>query len=577
MTAVDWMCLAGYLAILIAIGTLQKKKAAGGVEDYFVSGRRLPWYLAGTSMIAASFASDTPLLVSGLVRSRGIWGNWQWWGFATSTLLAVFFFARLWRRTGVVTDVELTELRYSGKSAATLRGFKAVYWGVLFNCFATGAWSLVGMTKVLGAMTGIDSRTAILLSAVLGGAYAIVSGLWGIVATDAFQFVMAVGGAVTVAILAVHAAGGMGAVLAASAMPPSRLDILPTGDSGALAYCLPFLLIQWWAWKNTDGSGVLIQRMNACKNESEAVKATLWYSIGHYALRTWPWIIAGLATLVLVPNSALPIVNGMPDPEAAYPILLRTVVPAGLRGLILAWFFAEFMSAMAQAMNWGGSVLVTDLYKRFIRPASLPAHDLRVARLATLVIMAGAILTAFLSPSITKSFDFVLKATSAIGVVYILRWVWWRVNAWSEMSALVMGPLMTFWLTGKILPALGYATDNPVAGILVTVGGGIFVVLIVTFLTSPDDETRLMEFYRRVRPPGPGWRRIARLCPETKSDLPLGRIFALWIAGTAMVYSLMGGVGMTLLGRPGGWPLLAAGTMLLLLILRHLRNADSHP
>ncbi|MBI3096831.1 MAG: Na+:solute symporter [Planctomycetes bacterium] len=419
MTPLDWTVLLVYFALLLGIGLLPSRKASAGAEDYFVSGRTLPWWMAGTSLIAASFASDTPLLVSGLVRSKGLWGNWLWWGFGISAVLTVFLFAPLWRSARVVTDVELTELRYSGDGAAVLRGVKSFYWGVLFNCFTAGAWAVTGLVKVTAALTGLGKTDSILLCA-------------GVVAWHA-----------------VDAAGGLDAVTAT--LPAGHLQILPLEGIG-FEYCLPFLAIQWWAWKNTDGSGVMVQRWASCRDERHAMGATLWYAVVHYGLRCWPWVLVGLASIVLVPASDLPrLANGSPDHEAAYPIVMARVIPAGLRGAVVAWFFAEFMSSIAQSMNWGGSLLVNDYYRRFLRPEASAGHYVNAGRVASMLVMGGAVATAFLTESIAKAFEYVITGTAAIGVVAILRWLWWRVNAWAEISAMILSPLMTFVLRDPIL------------------------------------------------------------------------------------------------------------------------------
>jgi len=543
--AFDWGVLASYLGVLLAVGLWQKRRAKG-VDDYFVSGRKLSWWVAGTSMIAASFASDTPLLVSGLVRSKGVWGNWQWWGLGISTVLTVFFFARLWRRARVITEAELAEIRYSGKSAAILRGGRAIWFGVLYNCFAAGAWSVAGLAKVLGAVTGIDRPIAILACASIGAVYAVASGLWGLVATDCVQFVVALLGSVMVAWFALSAAGGLGAVVAS--VPEEKLAIVPLEGPG-LEFLLPFVLVQWWAWKNTDGGGVLVQRMAACRDERHAVWATLWFNVAHYAIRSWPWILVGLASIALVPDAALPrLASGAPDHESAYAQVIVRCVPIGLRGLVIAWFVAEFMSAITQAMNWGGSMLVNDVYRRFLRPHASERHTLAVSRALTVVIMAGAVLTAFLSDDIARSFNYVLQGTAAVGVVSALRWLWWRVNAWSEMGAMVASPVFTFLFARPIVSALGLP-DSPMSSLLVVVLGSTAVVLAVTFLTPADDPARLEEFYRRVRPPGPGWRRVAARCAGVRPDSGLGLVAAQWAAGVVLVFSAMIGLGSLLLGN----------------------------
>lgn len=548
MVLADWIALAIYFAVLLGIGLWPRRRGSGDVEDYFVSGRRLSWWLAGTSMIAASFASDTPLLVSGLVRSKGLWGNWLWWGFGISAVLTVFLFAPMWRAAAVVTDAELTELRYSGRAAAALRGVKAVYWGVLYNCLSAGAWSVSGLAKVAGVVTGLERGQTIVLCAIVGTLYAVVSGLWGLVLTDALQFVMAVTGGLLVAGYAVHAAGGLAATT--SALTPGQAELLPLSGPG-LEYLLPFLLVQWWAWKNTDGSGVLIQRMAACKDERHAMGASLWFALVHYGLRCWPWALVGAASLVLVPASELPVLaNGQPDAESAYAIVMTRVLPAGLRGLVLAWFFAEFMSAVAQAMNWGSSLLVNDLYRRFLRPRATEAEAMRVARLGSVLVMLGAVATAFVSDNIAAAFGAIVSGTAAIGVVTALRWLWWRVNAWAEIVAMVLSPLWTFVLADPVLRWLGVASTPMSRALCIVIGGAVPAVL-ASLLTQPDDPARLEAFYRRVRPPGPGWAPISRRCPEIQPSISLGRVGLSWLLGLGLVYGTMFAIGEGLFGTSG--------------------------
>ncbi len=567
MTTLDWWVVGGYFAVLLGVGLLPSRKGSGSTEDFIVSGRRLPWWIAGTSLIAASFASDTPLLVSGLTRSLGVWGNWQWWGVGISTVLAVFLFAPMWRRTGVLTDVELTELRYSGDGAAALRGTKAVYWGLLFNCYTTGAFGLVGLVKVMGATGGMDRGYALWLCAGLGMAYAIVSGLWGLVLTDMFQFSVAIFGGIALAVYSVDSAGGLDATLAA--VPSDRLAIMPSGDH-ELAYVLPFLLVQWWAWKNTDGSGVMVQRWVSCRNERHATGATLWYAIVHYGLRCWPWIIVGLASVAVVADAELPLVDGKPDAEAAYAVMIRKVLPAGLRGLIVAWFFAEFMGSIAQAMSWGGAILTNDVYRRFLAPKDGKGRDLLVARSAGVLVMFGAVAAAYMSTSITEAFKYVLQLTAAIGVVNMLRWLWWRINAWAEVTAMVMSPLFVFWLAEPCMKFLQVPTTG-MSRMLTIIIGGTVPAIVVSLLTRPDGLNRLIPFYKRVRPPRAGWGPCAILCAEVASFVSVPRLLLQWTLGLAFVYGTLWGVGGLVLkqgdaARWGGAAALAGGLGLLAML-----------
>lgn len=563
MTGLDWTVIGLYGAVLLGIGLFQSRKAKGGVDDYFVSGRRLRWWAAGTSMIAASFASDTPLLVSSLVREKGVWGNWAWWSLGISAVLTAFFFARLWRRSEVITEAELTEVRYSGRAAAALRGFKAVYWGLLWNSWVAGALGVAGLVTVATVVMGIEKAPAILLCAALGGAYAAAAGLWGVVTADVLQFLLAIAGSIGLAVCAVGAAGGMGAI---AALPADRTTFLPLEGEG-LTYCLSFLLVQWWAWKNTDGGGMLVQRMAACRDEREAAFATLWYCVGHYALRCWPWVLVALASLVVLPNAG---------PQEAYALMIRDHLPAGLRGLVVGWFFAEFMASIAGAMNWGGSLLVNDLYRRFVRREAAPSHYLAVSRGFTVLVVFGAMAAAFLDTSLSKAFDVILKVTAAVGIVLGARWLWWRVNAWSEISAMIASPLMVFgvipWLKG---PENRHWNPNSMEELAVIIAGSLIPVALITFLTPPADDATLERFYRKVRPPGPGWRRIAARCPGVEPSMSLLRIAGLWLTGTAMVYALMIGLGSVLLGRMAGLGGLALGALLLGLVIHQVRRWEA--
>lgn len=566
MTALDVWVAALYGAFLVALGLLQRRRGRGSVEDYFVSGRKLRWWAAGTSMIAASFASDTPLLVCALVRSKGIWGNWQWWGLGVSTILTVFLFAPLWRRSGVLTEAELTELRYGGRAAAALRGFKAVYWGLLYNCFAAGAWGLTGLATIAQTTAGVDRGQAILLCAGLGGAYALASGLWGVVAADMAQFVFAIAGALLTALFAVRAAGGLPAVVHAAS--PEQTAFLPSHPQG-ISLLLACLLVQWWAWKNTDGGGVLVQRMAACRDEREAVKGTLFFNVVHYSVRCWPWVAVALASLVLVPDSALPRhADGAPNHQAAYAIVMREVLPAGLRGFVVAWFFAEFMASIAGAMNWGASLLVNDGYRRFVRPDASPRRTMVASRLAAILVLLGSVAAAFASGDIVKAFEFVLGATAGTGVVLGARWLWWRVNVYAEIAAMVASPVAA--LVANAAQARGMLQD-PLRKLLATIAMSIAPAAIALLVTRPEATERLKAFYLRTRPPGPGWRRIAALCAGGGAAAPPEPVIRPWLTAVLGIGAVGWGVGSALLLRPAGYAGIAAGAALLVAVVRRLR------
>jgi len=559
MTTLDWSVVAAYCVVVLILGAVLSRRASQGVDDFFLSGRSLPWWLAGTSMVATSFASDTPLLVTGWVRSRGIWGNWEWWGLGVSTVFAVFFFSRLWRRAGVVTEVELTELRYSGRAAATLRGFKALYIGILFNCYAMGAWVMTGIVKVMGVTTGWSKVESLVVVVSVAVAYSVMAGLWGVVATDFFQFAVAIGGAILLAVVAVHQVGGLDA-LVTQLHGTGKLAVLPpdTGDAfltSPMAWFLGMFAIQWWAWKNTDGGGIIIQRMSAAKNEKEAVYATLWYNVAHYALRSWPWILVGLCSLVLLNDADF---GGVVDHERAYPIMIMKYLPSGMKGVLIASFFAAFMSTADTHMNWGASYVLNDFYRRFLKRDATQKHYVAVSRVLSVVIMLGAVIAAFYTESIARAFTFILTVTAGIGVVNLARWFWWRINAWSEIAVMVasvpavlLQSQVAGWLGIPLRIGGDYALRNLLFTLTYMVVATAVVWVPVTLLTPAESRDTLVGFYRRVRPPGPGWRRVLDMDPTLPAAEPMGQSLVLWLVGCAVIFGLTLGIGQMLVGNRG--------------------------
>lgn len=542
MNALDWAVVVGFCLATLVMGVWLSRRASRSTDDYFLSGRSLPWWLAGTSMVATSFASDTPLFVSAITREHGIWRNWLWWNLGISTALATFVFARLWRRSGVTTEVAFCELRYGGRRAALLRGFKAVYFGLLFNCFVLGAWPILGLGKVMEVTAGVSPAAAIAVCAVIAAIYCAAAGLWGVVVTDLIQFIVAMAGAVVLAVAAVGAVGGLDALSAQ--VPAGKLAMAPF--SGVeWPWLVSLLAVQWWAFKNADGGGIYVQRVAACKSEGHAVGASLWFMIAHYALRSWPWILVGLASIVLIP--------AIDDPEKAYPTMIVRYLPHGLIGLLVASFLAAFMSTADTHMNWGASYFVCDLYKRFWAPDRDERHYVRVSRAASLVILALACVVAWRVQSIAAAFEAVLGFTAGIGPVLLARWLWWRTNAWSEIAGIVAsGALYLSW------PLLGIA-DNRLWMLLFVTFGSMAVWIAATLLTRAEPRERLVVFYRRVRPPG-FWGPIAReagVVPESAAR-PVG----LWLAGTALTFCLTMGIGKALLGAPGEAAVLGGGACL---------------
>jgi len=576
LTLVDWIAVAAYLVGTMIVGLYFRRKSSGSTEDYFVSGRSVTWWLAGTSMVATTFAADTPLAVTGLVYTQGIAGNWLWWSFLPSGMMTVFLFARLWRRSGLVTDVQFAELRYSGKPAAFLRGFRSIYLGLLMNCLILG-WVTKAMVSILVVTLGISERTSLLLCIFFlipfTGIYSALGGLWGVLWTDLFQFVLKMGIVIYVAYCAVEAAGGMSSLLgrlaAVRAASPNAADamaFLPDfsrGLSSEAMWTLPVLTflvhlgVQWWAFwypgAEPGGGGYVAQRIFATKDERHGLLSVLWFNIAHYAMRPWPWIITGLAVVVLYP--------GLKSPESGYMLLATEHLPPAFRGILLAGFLAAFMSTVATQLNWGSSYLVEDFYRRFVKRDASEAHYVGVSRGATMLLVAASAIVAALLASITAGWQIVLEVGAGTGAVYILRWFWWRINAWSEIAA--MAAALSSCLFFRFVMPLG--GSGPVAfakTALATTAITTVTWLVVTFATRPESEKVLTAFYRKVRPHAAGWAPIARLVPEVPRASDLGQGIVNWLLGCVMVYAILFGVGKIIFGAAGlGCGLLAVAAI----------------
>lgn len=545
LTPLDWTIIVTYFLVSAGIGIGLSRRGGRSVSDYFLSGRRLPWWLAGTSMVATTFAADTPLAVAGLVARNGVAGNWIWWSAAFGSMLTVFFFARLWRRAGVLTDVEFAELRYTGRPAAILRGFRSLYLGLAINCVIMG-WVNLAMAKILSVTLGWDQLTAVLISLAITGIYAALSGLWGVVVTDFLQFSLAMIGTIALAWFALQLPeiGGLSGLTAR--VPPGTLQFIPSFTSGGdaattlvglpLASFLTYVAVQWWAsWypgQEPGGGGYIAQRMMSAKDERHSLFATLWFTIAHYCLRPWPWIIVGLVSVVLYPT--------ITDKEAGYAMVMRDHLPSGWRGLLLGAFFAAYMSTISSQLNWGTSYIVNDFYRRFVRRDRHERHYVWIARLTTVSLMILSGIVTFYLESIRQAWEFVLESGAGIGLVLILRWYWWRINAWSEISAMVAA-------------AVGYATLKLFTAVvfpytlLIVVAWTTMCWVVVTMLTPPESDAHLVAFYRRTRPDGPGWQRIAALAGEPAPGSLRGLLFD-WAAGVLVVYAALFGIGHALLG-----------------------------
>ena len=548
----DWIVIAAYFLFNLGIGFYYMRRASGSTNEFFLSGRNVPWWLAGTSMVATTFAADTPLAVTGFVAKNGIAGNWLWWNFVMSGMLTVFLYARLWRRAGVMTDIEFAELRYSGKPAAFLRGFRALYLGLPINCIILG-WVNLAMVKILEITLGLSKTGAILVvigMLIFTAFYTAISGLWGVLVTDLFQFALKMAMVIVLAILAVNAVGGIdqlkskiGAIDAASGSG-SRLAFFPEYDSVWMPAITLFvyLAVNWWAtWypgAEPGGGGYVAQRIFSAKNEKHGLLATLWFNIAHYALRPWPWILTALASLILYPD--------LVDKEAGYikTLLDPNVFPSYLRGFMLAAFAAAYMSTIGTQLNWGASYVINDFYRRFVNRTAAEKHYVIASQVVTLLLMIASLVITFYMESIGGAWKLLLVTGAGTGTVLLLRWFWWRINAWSEVSAMICAAVVSIFLQA----VLRWDSDRPrdfAYLMLVTVVITSAVWIAVTFLTRPEPADKLMAFYRRVRPEGPGWNDVAAEAGLAESHAQ-GRIslqFVNWILGCALIYGSLFGIG----------------------------------
>ncbi|MGH7580364.1 MAG: sodium:solute symporter family protein [Gemmatimonadales bacterium] len=570
----DWLIIALYFVISAAIGLAYTRKAGRSLADYFVSGRSLPWWLAGTSMVATTFAADTPLAVAGLVAKYGVAGNWLWWNGALSGILTVFFFSRLWRRAGVLTDVEFAELRYGGRPAAVLRGFRGLYLAIPINLIIMG-WVTRAMVTILGITLDVDPWIAAVVLFGITALYSVLAGLWGVIVTDAFQFVVAMGGSILLAVLAVEWIGGLDSLVEQSARhygsAEAAFGVIPPTDQAwlPLSTLLVFLAVQWWAaWypgAEPGGGGYIVQRILSAKDERHGLLATLWFNVAHYAIRPWPWILVGLVAAIRYP--------ALENPEEGYARVMVDVLPSPFKGLMLAAFAAAYMSTISTHLNWGASYLVNDVYLRFIRPDAGRRAQVMASRAATAILMVLSLVVMAFLTSVEQGWKLLLGLGAGTGLVLILRWYWWRVNAWSEISAMAAS-----FVASVVLQTLGLDLGDTASGdyaltMLITVAVTTAVWLAVTFLTEPESDTTLERFYRRVRPGGAGWRRVSGPLGLGADTIPGGALsWVNWIAGVVAVYAAVFALGATLTGSPlRGMVYAGVAIAAFLLIQRNLR------
>ena len=549
LTILDWIVIAAYFALNVAIGFYYKSRASSSVSEFFLSGRNVPWWLAGTSMVATTFAADTPLVVTGLVAKNGIAGNWIWWSFLMSGMLTVFFYARLWRRAGVMTDIEFAEIRYSGKPAAFLRGFRSLYLGVVINCIILG-WVNLAMVKILELIFGVGKLEALAIVLgliVLTSFISTLSGLWGVLVTDMVQFVIKMGMVIVLAVFAVNAVGGIESMKEklVSTGRGEALNLIPDLNSAWMPMItfLVYISLNWWAtWypgAEPGGGGYVAQRMFSAKDERHSMLATLWFNIAHYAIRPWPWILVALASLILYP--------GLADPETGYIRVMIDHLPPSLRGLMVAAFAAAYMSTIATQLNWGASYIINDFWRRFVRRDATDQYYVTASQVATVMLTLISAVVTFFMGSIGGAWKVLIVTGAGTGGVLLLRWYWWRINAWSEVAAMICAAVVSVTLQ----LVLGYDTDQPKQFALVmltTVAITTVVWLAATYLTKAEPTETLVAFYRRTRPSRAGWGPIAALAPEVKASADGLANLIDWIAGCALVYGVLFGVGKLLLG-----------------------------
>lgn len=581
----DQWLIAGYFAISVGVGLWASRRAGGSSKSFFLADRRMPWWLLGASMVATTFSTDTPNLVTDITRRHGVAGNWIWWAFLLTGMLTTFVYARLWRRIGVTTDLAFYELRYSGRAAAFLRGFRAVYLGVLFNVLVMAAVTLAAI-KIGGVMLGFSPLETVAVAALVTVAFSAAGGLTGVLLTDALLFVVAMTGSIIAAVVALRqpAVGGLRGLFAHPAVS-ERLDLVPEVTDPAVfvpLFVVP-LAVQWWAsWypgSEPGGGGYLAQRMLAARSERHALGATLLFNIAHYALRPWPWILVALASLIVFPDLAS-LARAFPDipdqvigHDLAYPAML-TLLPTGALGLVVASLAAAFMSTISTHLNWGASYLTNDVYRRFVDPEADERTLVRVGRLTTVGLMALAAGLALQLENALQAFGLLLQIGAGTGLLFILRWFWWRINAWSEITAMVasFAVALFFFLQHRALDLEG--REPPLLAwqeLLVGVGITTAAWLAATFLTRPTDPAKLRAFCRLARPGGPGWRAFANDTEEGAEPWPVPRALLAMLLGSTAVYALLFATGLALYGRSAPAALLLALAVATTVILVRLR------
>ena len=587
LSGADYAVIVGFFAINLGIGLYFARRGGKSLGEFFLSGRNVPWWLAGISMVATTFAADTPLAVTGFVTQHGIAGNWVWWSSVMSGILTVFFFAKLWRRSGVLTDVEFIELRYSGKPAAALRFVRAIFQGVFVNTIIMG-WVNLAMVKILELTLHVPEYLALAVCLIFTAVYVTIGGLWGVLVTDLLQFVVKMSMAILLAVAAVGAAGGIPTLEAKLALLDkahavsgggSILAFFPTSNEAWLPLLtfVTYIGVQWWASSypgaEPGGGGYIAQRIFSAKSENDSLLATLFFNVAHYALRPWPWILVALASLVLYPHGVKG-PDGKVDSELNYIQAMIDYLPAWARGLMIAAFLAAYMSTIGTHLNLGASYLTNDIYRRFLKPNQSDHHYVFVSRIATVIVMVLAVIGALANKSVGGAWVYLYGLTAGVGLVMILRWYWWRVSAWSEISALVCSAVVS----NALIVFGAFAGPNQISlDLIVTVIVTTVVWIGVTLALPPEPQETLVRFYERVRPNAAGWKPIHALASPAAIGESLGVTIVDWIAGCGLVYATLFGIGKIVLGNVGTGVLYLAiatlcGTIIAFNLIREERN-----
>ena len=560
LSSLDWAILIAFFIILLSIGFIASKKAGNSVNEFFLSGRNMPWWLLGISMVATTFSADTPNLVTDIVRTNGVSGNWVWWAFLLTGMLTVFVYAKLWRRSEVLTDLEFYELRYGGKGAAFLRGFRAIYLGVFFNIMIMATVCLAGI-KIGSVMLGLSPTQTLLIASTVTVFYSSLGGLKGVILTDFFQFTLAMVATFWAAVVIVNLpeVGGLGELISHPDIIP-KLDLIPDISNREM-FLVVFLLpiaVQWWSvWypgAEPGGGGYVAQRMLSAKNENHAVWATLLFNFMHYAVRPWPWILIALASLIVFPNLddlqlAFPeIDSSIIGHDLAYPAMM-TLLPSGLLGLLLASLAAAFMSTIASHLNWGSSYVVNDFYRRFFEPNASEKKLVLLGRITTVLLMLLSCLLALLLSNALQAFAILLQIGAGTGLLFILRWFWHRINIYSEISAMIISFLVALYLQ-IVHPRLGFDPLSAESQLIIGVTITTFSWILITYLTPEEDKEVLRDFYKKIQPGGKGWKKVVDQAKDEGIDLkgkkeawdvPTGILCM--ILGCFFVYSILFSIG----------------------------------